>query len=200
MKVKQILQLLFIMGVYMISCKKSSSDTVAPTVQTPKLGTTWTYQQDNYISTGTSYITTTVHHKATSEVSFGGETWLKITDDTLAVVYLLNTKTGGLYQYANNTSDLLCKYPATLNDVYNTFNYGGSETFTVKDVGISIGSANGSSYTNINYYEGVKSGEMMDKIWFNNEVWFARRETYKHEPVTNLYRRDKRLILYSISY
>lgn len=74
-----------------------------------------------------------ITHKAKSEENIGGEKWLKIADvgaDT--TVYFLNTKAGGLYQYTNNNSYLLCKHPAVVNDTYNTFNNGSAEGFTVK--------------------------------------------------------------------
>lgn len=199
MKLNQILLLIVVICGITASCSKSS-DPVIPVTKTPKLGTTWVYQQDKFKADGINYITTTVTHKATSEVTLGGETWLKITDDTLATVYLLNVKPGGLYQYADNASQLLCKMPAAVNDVYTAYNRGGSENFTVKQTGITVGSG-GTSYNNINMYEGYQGANLWDKIWYNDAVWFARRETWRYDPFfLTFYRRDSRLILTSITY
>lgn len=198
---RSLLFLVFIVSTAIISCSKSSDDAVQPVVKTPKLGTTWTFQQDKFKPDNLNYITSTVTYKASSEVTLGGETWLKITDDTMAVVYLLNVKTGGLYQYDNNTSNLLCKSPGAVNDVYTGYNRGGNETFTVKQAGITIASGNGSSYSNVIMYEGYHGTELWDKIWYNDEVWFARRETWWHDPYPPYtYRRDRRMVLYSITY
>ncbi len=199
MKLNKALFLSIFISSIAASCSKSSDDPV-PVVKTPKLGTTWTYQMDKYGVNSNTFTTSTVKHKATSELNIGGETWLRITDDTLGLVYILNTKTGGLYQYDNSVSNLLCKYPATVNDSYNTYNYGAAETFTVKETGLSLGSSNGASFYNVNRYEGVKSGMITDQIWYNNEVWFARRETWIPSGVIPGSFRRVRWILQSVTY
>ena len=97
-----------------------------------------------------------LHYKAKSEETIGGEKWLRIVDtDTDTTAYLLNIKTDGLYQYTNNGSYLLCKYPAAVNDMYTTFNDGSAETFTVRGVNDTL--ATGIGDIPLSYYEGVKT-------------------------------------------
>ncbi len=200
MKFNQILIIIIVFSILSFSCSKSSDNPVNSITQSPKVGTSWTYQQDKFKADGIQYVTSNVVYRAVSEEVHGGETWLRVVDDSSYLVYLLKVKSGGLYQFANNASYLLCKSPAAVNDVYTTYNRGSTETFTVKEVNISIGSANGSSYHNVNKYEGYQGTELFDLIWYNSETWFPRRETYIHDPFTGIYRRDKRLILFSISY
>ncbi|MFZ1369919.1 MAG: hypothetical protein WAR78_06040, partial [Ferruginibacter sp.] len=140
MKLKFLFPTLFtVLGACMISsCQKEidgivNGATTAPANQKPKLGTTWIYRYNTFYSFGGLLSSKFVTLKAKTEEVHGGETWLNIVDmDADTTVYLLNTKTGGLYQYANNNSYLFCKYPAAVNDTYNTFNKGEFEDFTVK--------------------------------------------------------------------
>src|SRR6478752_5584424 len=104
-------------GCFLASCQKEvdGSDPgggpVVPVDQKPKVGTIWTYNYNWYTSPGGSTNTKIVYHKAKSEEIIGGEKWLKIVDvETDTTVYYLNTKVDELYQYANNVSNLLCKY------------------------------------------------------------------------------------------
>jgi len=167
-----------------VSCQKEidgSEDggTVTPTPkQKPKLGTTWTYRYYVYYPNGFLASAGTVVHKAKSEETINGEKWLKIVDvanDTLA--YMLNEKTGGLYQYTNNDSYLLCKYPASLNDAYTSFNEGAVENFVVKGVGDTLPTGIGD--IPVNYYEGSKGPRVIDLIWYNEYAWIVRKSQYR---------------------
>ena len=105
-----------------ISCKDDPPP--SPPAQKPKVGTTWTYVYYTYYSTGGLATSGVITHKATSQVTLGGESWLMVKDVTAdTVVYYLQEKTGGLYQYTNNSSNLLCKNPAVLNETYTSFEY-----------------------------------------------------------------------------
>ncbi len=123
-----------------------------------------------------------VYHKAKSEETLGGEKWLKIVDvETDTTVYFLNTKTDGLYQYANSNSYLLCKYPAAVNDTYNTFNGGSAEIFTVRGVNDTTATSIGD--IPLSKYEGVKSGDIIDLIWYNKNAWIVWKYQYKRIPL-----------------
>ncbi len=112
----------------------------------------------------------------------GGEKWLKIVDvETDTTVYFLNTKTDGLYQYTNNAAYLLCKYPATVNDTYASFNGGSAENFTVRGVNDTISTGLGNIPSN--KYEGVKAaGYIIDILWYNKNAWIVRKYQYKYLP------------------
>ena len=115
-------------GSIILSCQKEIDGSITgggivPASQKPKVGTTWIYAYYTFYSYGGVATSKVVTHKAKTEETFGGEKWLKIVDvSTDTTVYFLNAKTGGLYQYTNSTSNLLCKYPASVNDTYTTFN------------------------------------------------------------------------------
>ena len=139
-------------------------------------------------------------YKAKAEETIGGEKWLRIVDvanDT--TVYLLNTKTEGLYQYTNSNSYLLCKYPAVLGDTYNTFNEGGVENFTVKAVNDSL--ATGIGIVPLNYYEGVKGGDIIDLLWYNNNAWIVwKYQYYKGPPPASRYYLYSKMFIDNIVY
>ncbi len=188
MKVQSLpfLFILIIGGCLLGSCQKEldglNNGNVIPANQKPKLGTTWTYRYYVYHQNGSVFTTSTVTHKAKSEETIGGEKWLKIVDvaaDT--VVYMLNEKTGGLYQYTNNSSNLLCKYPAALNDTYTTFNEGSSENFTVKGVNDTLPTGIGDIPAN--YYEGFKGLQIIDLIWYNEYAWIVRKTQYRNRSL-----------------
>lgn len=168
-----------------LSCQKEIDATVngavIPANQTPKLGTIWTYTYSTYYSYGSLQSTKTLVYKAKTEETFGGEKWLNIVDmDADTTVYLLNIKPGGLYQYANSNSNLFCKYPALLNDTYNTFHTGSSETFTVKGINDTLPTGIGDIPAN--YYEGFKGAYLIDLIWYNTNAWIVRNIVYKKLP------------------
>lgn len=170
-----------------LSCQKEinglydGGSTTDPVNQTPKVGTIWTYRHTTYHVLGSVVSSKVIYHKAKSEETLGGEKWLKIVDvDTDTTVYYLNIKAAGLYQYTNNNSFLFCKYPAALNDTYNTFNDGSTEDFTVKGVNDTLPTGIGDIPAN--YYEGVKGGYLIDRIWYNKNAWIVHRVIWRKKP------------------
>lgn len=186
------------------SCQKEIDGTtesvVLPVSQKPKLGTLWSYIYTTYYATGGVQASKTLNLKAKTQETLGGEQWLNIVDvDTDTTVYRLNTKAGGLYQYTNSSSYLLCKYPAALNDSYTSFNDGGPEDFVVKGVNDSLPSGIGS--VPVNYYEGTKSGFLIDLIWYNDNAWIVRKITYLRKPApSTAYYRYSTMYIASIVY
>ncbi len=176
------LLLLLLTATTIIACKKNSTDNPAA-ITKPRVGTAWTYQLDTYGAGGTSFSSNTVVYKVSGEQSYGGQTWLNITDSTTATIYLLNQNTGGVFNYANSTANLLCKDPATVNDTYSGYFSGAAENFIVKEVGITIGggiSVLGTTFPDfvVNRYEGSQAGVLKDIIWYNSDAWIVRKETY----------------------
>ena len=196
--------LIIIGGCLFGSCQKElntlTNGTIVPANQKPKVGTTWTYRYYTYYSYGSLATSQTIVHKARSEESFGGEKWLNIIDvSTDTTVYFLNTKTGGLYQYTSNNSYLLCKYPAAVNDTYNTFNSGATEMFTVKGVNDTL--VTGIGDVPVNYHEGVKGAYLIDLIWYNDNAWIVRRYQYfKGPPPGNRYYLYSKMFIDNIVY
>jgi hypothetical protein len=168
----------------LVSCQKEIDGTIVggggviPANQFPKVGTVWTYRYNWWNSAGGATNTKYVYHRAQKDTTLGGETWLKIVDvDADTTVYFLKTKPDGLYQYTNNNAYLLCKYPATVGDMYNTFNEGSTESFTVR--GINDTSATGVGDIPLSKYEGVKGGRIIDEIWYNKNGWIIWKYQYK---------------------
>lgn len=197
----------FIVGSFtIISCQKeidgSLDGTITPVTanQKPKVGTIWTYRFNTYYSYGGVATSQILTYKAKNEETIGAEKWLRIVDianDT--TVYLLNTKAGGLYQYTNSNSYLLCKYPAAVNDTYNTFNDGAVEDFTVRAVNDSL--ATGIGIVPLNYYEGVKMGDIIDLLWYNNNAWIIWKYQYiKSPPPANRYYLYSKMFIDNIVY
>jgi hypothetical protein len=181
-KVISRISILFISVFLLASCQKEIdglvSGGVTPPDQKPQIGTVWTYRYYTYHSSGGLSGIYVITHRAQSEENLGGEKWLRIIDvaaDT--TVYFLNVKATGLYQYTNNNSYLLCKYPAALNDTYNTFNAGAAEDFTVKGVNDTLPTGIGDIPAN--YYEGEKNGYIIDYIWYNNNTWIVRKIVWR---------------------
>lgn len=189
------------------SCKKSTNGGTDGTVtnQKPKVGTIWTYRYYVYnppAAGGGIHTTEVLNFKAKNEVVLSGEKWLNIVNmATDTTIFILNEKTGGLYQYANNSSNLFCKNPAVVNDSYTSFNDGSMETFTVKGVKdtLSVGIGN----IPVNYYEGVK-GQLIDQLWYNEYAWIVRRHFFLYTtnpPMPfNYYYRYSSLYLDNIQY
>jgi hypothetical protein len=191
----------------LVSCQKEIDGTIAgggtnpnPADQKPKVGTTWTYQYLFYNSAGGMTNSKIIYHKAKSEETIGGEKWLKIVDvETDTTVYYLNTKTDGLYQYTNNNAYLLCKYPAAINDTYNTFNGGAVEDFTVR--GVNDTTATGIGNIALSKYEGVKIGIVIDLIWYNKNAWVVWKYQYRYlAPPLYAYYISSKMHLESIVY
>ena len=180
--------LMIAVGCFLASCQKEidgSTDgggPVVPVDQKPKVGTVWTYYYNWWVTPGGATNSKVVYHKAKSEEMIGGEKWLKIVDvETDTTVYFLNTKTDGLYQYTNNNPYLLCKYPASVNDTYTTFNGGSPENFTVR--GVNDSTATGLGDIPLTKYEGVKTGYIIDVLWYNKNAWIVWKNQYKVVPV-----------------
>lgn len=174
--------------------------------QKPKLGTKWYYRYSTFNSGGGFIESHDVTYKAVSEETLGGEKWMNIIDSaTNTPVWLLNEKTGGLYHYANSSSRLLCKNPAALNDVYNTYNGSLTCDFTVKGIKDSIPLGLLGNVA-VNYYEGSLlppppgTLQIVDKIWYNENVWIAQRYYYNKGLLGDIYTRRATIILQNIAY
>jgi hypothetical protein len=151
----------------------------------PKVGTTWTYNYSWWNSPGGITNSKLITHKAMSEETLGGEKWLKIVDvETDTVVYYLNTKADSLYQYANSSPNLVCKYPAAVNDSYTTFFEGtANELFTVR--GVNDTTATGIGNIPLTKYEGVTDTYIKDVLWYNKNAWIVWKFKYKRLVFTN---------------
>ena len=172
-----------------MSCQKEvngltdGTTTITPADQKPKVGTIWTYQYYWFYGPGQPTHAKIVTYKAQSEEILGGEKWLKIVDmETDTVVYFLNTKVDGLYQFTNNGPNLLCKYPAVVNDTYTTFNGGSTEFFTVRGINDTIPTGIGD--IPLSKYEGVKTAYIIDLLWYNKNAWIVWNYKYKLVPVS----------------
>ena len=169
----------------LVSCQKEIDGTivggggVTPANQFPKVGTIWTYRYEWYNVPGGATNSKYVYHRAQKDTTLGGESWLKIIDvDADTTVYFLKTKPDGLYQYTNSAAYMLCKYPATIGDSYSTFNGGSAEVFTVR--GVNDSTATGIGFIPLSKYEGVKSGQIIDVLWYNKYSWLTWKFQYKY--------------------
>lgn len=198
------LLLLFISTSLFLSCQKevdgSTIGVIIPAAQKPKVGTSWVYFYTTYYAYGAVRSVQKLTYKAKNEETLGGEKWLNIVDvATDTTVYYLNVKAGGLYQYTNNSSYLLCKYPAAINDTYNTFNDGAAEDFTVKAVNDTVPTGIGNIATH--YYEGVKNGFIIDFIRYNNNAWIVYEIIWRKLPLpSSTYYRYSTLYIDTILY
>ncbi len=165
-----------------VSCQKEVDGTIAgvtpPVEQKPRVGTVWTYYYYYVNHQGGPTHSKLLKYKAVSEETLGGEKWLKIVDiETDTLVYYMNTKTDGLYQYVNNSANLLCKDPAVVGDTYTTYNGGGTELFTVR--GVNDTTATGIGNIPLSKYEGVKDNYIIDLVWYNKKAWIVWKNRYK---------------------
>ena len=101
-------------------------------------------------------------------------------------VYLLREKSDGLYQYANNDANLFCKNPASLNETYTSYNRDSMEVFQVLGAGIDLPTNIGD--IKVNFYEGRRSGNLIDEIWFNANAWIVRHQFYRKPPLGSYYK------------
>jgi hypothetical protein len=200
-------------SILLISCQKEITGTTTGggnggggTIgKKPKLGTQWMYRYSTFRVDGSLGEAHQVVYKAMSEDQLGGETWLNIVDtNTHLTVFLLNEKTGGLYHYANNVSNLLCKYPAIVSDTYNTFNGSATVGFTVTGVNDTLQFLLGDLA--VTHYEGRLQSptpgapQIVDQIWYNENVWIAQRYYYTSGLFGNVYRKSASIILDYIIY
>lgn len=180
------------------SCQKENNGEV-PVSQKPKVGTIWTFSYYTYYIGGGVATSKTVTWKAVSEETLGGERWLRINElgvDT--TVYLLREKSDGLYQYVNSAANLFCKNPAVLNETYTTYNRDSIEVFKVLGVGIDLPTNIGD--IKVNFYEGRKSIELIDEIWFNTNAWIVRHQFYRKFPLGFTYYKYSALFIRDITY
>lgn len=190
-----------VISLLLTACQKDSDggNNGNNTNQKPKVGTTWTYRYYTFYVNGGLATSSTIRYKAVSEVTLGGETWLKINEmgpDT--TVYYLKGKTGGLYQYANNSSNLFCKDPASAGETYTTYHRGSSEDFTVVSVGQILPTDIGD--VSSNFYEGKISGNLIDQVWYNSNSWILRHQFYRKFPQGTDYYKYSALFIESIVY
>lgn len=178
-------------AVTMISCQKEIDGTVFqggvnPTTLTPRVGTTWTYRYYIFHQDGSLYQASIMTFKAKSEDTIAGQKWLRIVDvNTDTTVWLMQPKADGLYQYTGNNVSLFCKEPASVGDVYNTYNDGFPETFyvrTMKDT-----TATGIGNIPLNYYEGYRSNLRVDLIWYNKNAWIVWKTQYRNRAIVGFF-------------
>jgi hypothetical protein len=100
------------------SCSKNESEPPARTK--PMLGTTWTYFYKKYDAVGVFSKGFRIIYRISSEQTVNNEKWFVVTDSTQSPVFILSQKADGLYHVVNNAPYLLCKYPATVNESYNS--------------------------------------------------------------------------------
>lgn len=174
----------------MISCQKEdepcSREALTQQRLTPRVGTTWTYRYYIFHQDGSLYQASIMTFKAKSEDTIAGQKWLRIVDvNTDTTVWLMQPKADGLYQYTGNNVSLFCKEPASVGDVYNTYNDGFPETFyvrTMKDT-----TATGIGNIPLNYYEGYRSNLRVDLIWYNKNAWIVWKTQYRNRAIVGFF-------------
>ena len=196
--------LLFLIAVIFCSCQKeldwdNTNSSIIPVLK-PKVGTVWMYHYYTYRSYDGGIATLgTLKYKAENDTIIAGEKWLNIIDigpDT--TVYLLQEKIGGLYQYTSNSTYLLCKYPAAINDTYNSFNFGSPEVFIVKGVKDTLQTGIGD--VPVNFYEGSKAGIIKEWIWYHENAWIVRHYVFRKYPLGTVIYKYSGIFLQNIVY
>ncbi|MGQ0739260.1 MAG: hypothetical protein ACT4OJ_09395 [Bacteroidota bacterium] len=188
-----------VITITLLSCQKENEGDGTAAGLKPKVGTTWTYSYYTYYSYGGVATTKTVTWKAISEETLGGEKWLKINElgvDT--TVYLLREKSDGLYQYINNSANLFCKNPTSPNDTYTSYHRDSVYFFKVSGAGITLPTNIGD--IKVNFYEGRKSVNLIDEIWFNANAWIVRHQFYRKAPLATDYYKYSALFIRDITY
>ena len=178
------------------SCSKN--ETKEPERTKPMLGTKWTYWYKKYDAVGVFDKGFRVIYTASAEQTVNNQTWLVITDSTQTPLFLLSQQADGLYHQVNNTPYLLCKFPAAVNDTYNSFNRGDDEIITVKETGITVNVPKGDMVCN--RYEGEQGNVVRDVMWYNPDVWFVKKETYVSNIVTGINHLDTRIELIDVQF
>lgn len=205
-KLKKYISIVLMASCFLISsCQKEIDGEILgisgpPVVLKPKVGTEWTYLYYTYLAlNGGIQTSATIKYWAKEEKVIAGEKWLNIVETGVdTTVYLLQEKTDGLYQYANNAAYLLCKKPAVLNTSYSTFNRGAAEDFTVKGVQDSL--ATNIGYIPVNLYEGKKAGILADQIWYHENAWIVRHYGFRKPPMGTIPYRNTAYFLMYITY
>lgn len=186
---------LFVIPVLFFHCKKENP--AEPAKKQPKQGTLWTYNLKKYNAGGGLLSTTQVTYKISSEQTIGSEKWFVVTALAGDTVWILKQKSDGLYQYQFVTGQLLCKDPAFANDSYVTQNDGNTETFLIKAKDYPYTAPFGELL--VYNYEGKAGSVLRDVIWYNSEVWFARKDVYR-TSLGGVNHIDSRLEIVDISY
>jgi hypothetical protein len=163
-----------------VSCKKSSTAVNNPVTQ-PRVGSKFTYRYKTFYPSGLILSSQDVVYSITAEVTLGGEKWFQFSDPSGTPWLLLNVKTGGLYQYANNASNLLCKYPAVRNETYNAYNNGTLETFTAKAIDSLLAAP--IDDVKVNMFESTVGGYVTGYNFYNPGYWLVKREVWQVNPV-----------------
>lgn len=202
-KYRLILLLFMAGGIMIISCQKELRGIIADpavAVLKPKVGTVWIYRYYTYRSIDGGIATSDiVKYVAQNEKIITGEKWLNIVEvgpDT--TVYFLQENIDGLYQYTNNNKYLFCKFPAVLNDTYNSFNRGSAEDFIVKGTNDTL--TTGIGDVPVNFYEGNKGGLLKDWIWYHKNAWIVRHYVFLKFPLGVVTYRYSGMFLQSIVY
>jgi len=208
-QIKKLLSLLLMSGL-LVSCQKEingSSDpsiiVPVPTNQKPKVGTIWTYRYYTFYAFGGSGLATSDVLKlvAKNEEVYGGDKYLNIVNQaTDTTVFLLGAKPDGLYRYdkISGTGSLFCKAPAAVNDTYTSTILGAPENFIVKNVQDSFPTGIGTVLAN--YYEGSKTGNLVDEVWYNENIWIALHKVHRFYELNHTYYRYSTLALDNIAY
>jgi hypothetical protein len=178
---KRFVTLLFMMAVLLISCSKSSTPDPVPAATQPRVGTKFTYRYKTFTPGGVVLTSQDQVYTVTEERTIGADKWLVIADPTNAPWLLLNVKTGGLYQYANTASQLLCKFPAALNETYAAYNNGATETFTVKAVDSLLAAP--IADVKVTMYESTAGGYVTGYNFYNAGYWLVKREIWQLNPI-----------------
>jgi hypothetical protein len=169
------------MAVLVISCSKSSTPDPVPTPTQPRVGSKFTYRYKTFYPSGLILSSQDVVYSITAEVTLGGEKWFQFSEPSGTPWLLLNVKSGGLYQYANNASNLLCKYPAVRNETYNAYNNGAVETFTAKAIDSLLAAP--IADVKVNMFESTAGGYVTGYNFYNPGYWLVKREVWQLYPI-----------------
>jgi hypothetical protein len=171
----------------LISCEKEPDNNNTAN-QKPRVGSKWIYRYSTYYNNGGLITSNNVTLRAASMETLGGEQWLKIVDTATGnAVFYLKEKSDGLYQYINNNSYMMCKYPAAINDTYPGYAIAEAADYFVRNVGQSMAFGVLGDLT-LNHYEGIAGGVTVDQLWYNTRVWLAQRYIYTKPPLGSYYR------------
>jgi len=193
-------QILFValIATILVGCNKSGGNTPPPPSK-PGMGTTWTYRYTKFTAIGDISARYNITYKVTTEQTVNGVKWYGVTDSVGNIVRMLGVKSDGLYQIINNNPYLLCKDPAAVGDSYIGRNENGDITYTVKQVGVEIGTQGAGDQT-VNRYEGIVNGLTKDMIWYNPTAWIVKEDFYGVNPFTMVNYVMSRIELVSTKY